>query len=107
MSSLAFLQTLRSYGIELTADREQLRYRAPKGVMTPALLTQIQAHKAELLALLREPAANTTDRVGRHGDPCPQCGETWQWPTAAGTWVCAWCFIRPSARQIVTKSALT
>ena len=101
MSTLALLETVRSYGIELTADGDQLRYRAPKGIMTPGLFAQIQEHKAEILALLQDASKALLGTVGRHGTPCPQCGDTWQWPTVAGEWICSWCVAgRPDLPQV-------
>jgi hypothetical protein len=90
---------------------------APEGVLTDELLAALRHHKADLLALLRPapvspaetdvaavpvasdagPAPVETEassprgQVGRHGMPCPQCGDTWQWPTTSGVWVCSWC----------------
>jgi hypothetical protein len=86
------LETLQQHGIELLPDGDTLRYRARKGALTEALRTQIQEYKPELLALLRGTPV-PLGHVGRHGAPCPCCGDTWQWPTTAGDWVCTWCFV--------------
>lgn len=47
---------LRRLGIELRVEAGALRFRAPKGALTPELRAQAQARSAELLALLEEPA---------------------------------------------------
>lgn len=79
-------------GCQITADGDTLRVQGPlRSTLTDELREAIRAHKAELLALLARSPANDTGHVGRHGEPCPQCGETWQWPTTSGTWVCSWC----------------
>ena len=48
------MKELRQRAIQLHVEGEQLRCRAPKGALTPALQTAIQQHKAELLAFLRQ-----------------------------------------------------
>ena len=50
------LREAAALGISLRADGDQLRVRAPKGVVTAALKAALTQHKAELLALLAEPA---------------------------------------------------
>jgi hypothetical protein len=92
MRATLLLQALQQRGIELHPEGDTLRYRAPVGALTDELRAQIQAHKAELLGLLAGTPANEA-HVGRHGRPCPQCGDTWQWPTTSGLWVCSWCFV--------------
>jgi amino acid adenylation domain-containing protein len=47
------LQDLRALGIELTADGDRLRIRAPKGVVAEEVRAEIAAKKADLLRLLR------------------------------------------------------
>lgn len=49
-----FLKSLATQGITLWAEGEKLRYRAPKNVVTPALLTELKAHKLEILQFLKE-----------------------------------------------------
>jgi len=44
-------------------------------------------------------------KVGRHGTPCPKCGDTWQWPTSRGGWVCSTCICAaPGPVQIATPN---
>ena len=62
MSAPWSLPTLKARGIELWAQGETLRYRAPPGTVTPDLLAALKAHKPELLQTLSkranlEPAA--------------------------------------------------
>ncbi len=48
-----FLTHLTSLGIKVWAEGESLRYRAPAGVLTPALKHALSERKAEILAMLR------------------------------------------------------
>ncbi|HEY4035382.1 MAG TPA: amino acid adenylation domain-containing protein, partial [Ktedonobacteraceae bacterium] len=54
MSAVEFLTELSKQGVKVWADGNQLRYRAPKGVMTAALLAKLAEGKAELLAFLSQ-----------------------------------------------------
>lgn len=54
MNLAEFLKHLSAQGVELWIHGDLLRYRAPKDVLTPTLLTKIKQHKAEILQLLRE-----------------------------------------------------
>lgn len=44
-----------SLGIELWAESGQIRYRGPRGAITPDLAGRLRAHKAEVLAILDPP----------------------------------------------------
>jgi thioesterase domain-containing protein len=57
VSLTAFLEDLRSRGIELRADGDQLRCAAPEGSLTPELRDQLQLRKNELLGFLRSATA--------------------------------------------------
>ncbi len=46
------LQRLAGLGIHLWSEEGRLRYRAPKGALSPELLEELRRHKAELLAWL-------------------------------------------------------
>ena len=48
----SLLKDLRQIGVELWADGDRLRYRAPHGVLTEMLRRTIAEHKSEVLALL-------------------------------------------------------
>lgn len=52
MTAIALLAELRLRGVDLTVEGGHLRYRAPKGVLTPDLRTAMAEHKVELLTLL-------------------------------------------------------
>ena len=54
VGTLEFLNYLREQGIQLYTDGERLRYRAPAGVLTPALREQLGQRKDELLRLLSQ-----------------------------------------------------
>jgi len=51
-SAIALVDEFRCRGIELWADGEQLRYRAPAGVLTPEFTIELKEHKAELIRYL-------------------------------------------------------
>ncbi len=57
MTFSALLSDLRQRGVELTAEGDQLRYRAPRGTLRPADLEILREHKFSLLDALREDAA--------------------------------------------------
>lgn len=52
MIAFEVLADLRHRGVELFVAGGTLRYRAPRGVLTPELRAALSAHKAELLSLL-------------------------------------------------------
>jgi hypothetical protein len=53
MTALDLIQQLHELGVRLTPLPDgSVRYRARKGVLTPALLDTIRQHKAELHALV-------------------------------------------------------
>ncbi len=54
MNTQELLQELSQRETELWVDGEQLRYRVPKGTLTPALLKELKQHKQEILQLLRQ-----------------------------------------------------
>jgi Condensation domain/TubC N-terminal docking domain len=53
VSTAEFLAHLRRLDVRLWADGERLRTSAPTGVLTPALLAELTARKAAILAFLR------------------------------------------------------
>ncbi|WP_244900913.1 non-ribosomal peptide synthetase, partial [Streptomyces nanshensis] len=64
-----FVAELRSHGVELYEEGARLRYRAPKGVLTPERLERLRDAKDEVLAYLGEQqhgAALVPDPGGRH-----------------------------------------
>ena len=54
MKKIEFVSYLQNLGVKLWMEQEQLRYRSPKGVMTPELKQDIVDRKTEILELLRE-----------------------------------------------------
>ncbi len=48
------LEELSGQGIEFWPDGDQLRYRGPRQVLTPSLLSQVKQNKAEILKLLKQ-----------------------------------------------------
>lgn len=73
MTATDFYSELTQHGVNVWLDGGALKYRAPQDVMTPALLADLKAHKAELIALLASnDAAFTLDRY-RHLVQCQQC----------------------------------
>ena len=51
-SAIALIDEVRRRGIELWTDGQQLRYRAPPGILTPEFTTELKEHKAELIRYL-------------------------------------------------------
>lgn len=64
MTALALLADLQKRDVVLAADGEALEVDAPCGALTPDLRAALVAHKAELLALLREPVATPEPVAG-------------------------------------------
>ena len=55
MSATEQLARRRTLGVELWADGDRLRVRAPTGVMTPELRAELAENKTELLEILSAP----------------------------------------------------
>jgi amino acid adenylation domain-containing protein len=53
MTIAEFLSHLNSLDVKLWAEGDQLRCNAPKGVLTPALQTELENRKGEILLLLK------------------------------------------------------
>jgi TubC N-terminal docking domain len=53
MNLQTLLEELNHLGVELQAVGDTLEYEAPEETITPVLLKQLKAHKADLLAVLR------------------------------------------------------
>ena len=54
MSAIEFLTELSGQGVKVWVDSDHLCYRAPKGVMTPSLLSKLAEYKTELLMFLSQ-----------------------------------------------------
>lgn len=52
MNLSEFIEEVFQQGMELWGSAEQLRYRAPKGVLTPELKDKLRQHKEKILACL-------------------------------------------------------
>jgi len=73
MSAPEIVAELRTLGVDLWQDGGQIRFRAPRGVLTEEWRTALRSHKAEIVDLLArdgEPAAVTHDEEARH-EPFP------------------------------------
>jgi amino acid adenylation domain-containing protein len=77
MTGAKLLDLLQGAGVELWADNEAVRYRAPKGALTESLRAAILTHKAEILQLLRENGRSANPnfpplvRIPRGGEQVP------------------------------------
>ena len=58
MTPAELLAHLQRQGVVLWADGDRLRYKAPKGLLTPALREELTERKGEILALLRQSNAS-------------------------------------------------
>jgi hypothetical protein len=64
MNAAEVLVDLQAKGVALAPDGDRLRWRAPKGAMTPELLARVREAKPALLALLSRPVpASDGDRT--------------------------------------------
>ncbi|MFI1588224.1 amino acid adenylation domain-containing protein [Streptomyces halstedii] len=68
MNANDLLEEFRSAGVRLWREGEQLRFRAPRGVMTEERLAELRRGKAELLAALAHTAGGP-EPEGPHADP--------------------------------------
>ncbi|MGV2829402.1 TubC N-terminal docking domain-related protein [Myxosarcina sp. GI1(2024)] len=64
MKVTELLENLTQQGVHLWSDRGKLKIHSPKGILTPALRTELAERKTEILALLRD-----TDRTARDSSP--------------------------------------
>ncbi|MGB8841467.1 MAG: condensation domain-containing protein, partial [Aliidongia sp.] len=54
MSAIKILSDLRHDGVQIWVDNDQLRYRAPKGTVSPQRLEVIRQNKTKLILVLKE-----------------------------------------------------
>jgi amino acid adenylation domain-containing protein/non-ribosomal peptide synthase protein (TIGR01720 family) len=74
VSPIELLSRLRDLHVQVIADGERLRVRAPEGALTPELQAALAAHKAAILALLKGSsavAAAPAPRAAAAGDALP------------------------------------
>jgi hypothetical protein len=57
MTPIDLLAGLAACGVRLTPQGDHLAVRGPRDVLTPDLLAMLRRHKADLMAILRQPAA--------------------------------------------------
>ncbi len=57
MNTQALLKKVEQFGIRLEVRGDKLRAEAPENLLTPELVAEFKAHKAELLDILRKPGA--------------------------------------------------
>jgi hypothetical protein len=63
------LARLQRLGVRLTVtDEGQLRYRAPQGVLTPALLGTVRRHREALGVLIRDGSAGKVPTASQHDE---------------------------------------
>lgn len=65
MTATEILADFSKQGVQLWVEGDQLRYRAPKGAITPTVRTLLSEHKTEIVALLRQ-------HHQEGGSPAPQ-----------------------------------
>lgn len=63
VSTTEFLSTLRRLNIKLSAEKDQLRCKAPKGVLTPELQAELLERKIEILAFLNTAKAAKDEKA--------------------------------------------
>jgi amino acid adenylation domain-containing protein len=63
MNTAEFLAHLKSLNIQLSANGDKLRYKAPPGAVTPEIKQELQARKAEILPLLQAVQAAPSQRL--------------------------------------------
>ncbi len=54
ISTVDFLAKLRSLGIKVSSEGGALRYKAPKGTLTPDLIAELRSRKAEIIEFLNQ-----------------------------------------------------
>jgi len=81
----ALLQELQSRGVQLTPEGDRIRYRAPRGALTPELRARLSEHKGEVLSVLQgqgellesAPAIEVRQQTGAVLIGSPRFGEIW------------------------------
>lgn len=72
MTAARLLTRLRGMGVQVWADGDMLRFRAPKGLVTPELKEEMRRYKPDLLELL-ERRLSTVELYGLLLRPCTEC----------------------------------
>ena len=90
MSAESALRAFTRRGGRLWLDADTLRYEAPVGVASPAVLDRLREAKPEVIALIQQLAGgySTAPDV-----PCAACRRSVGWfPSEHGDWRCRLCF---------------
>jgi hypothetical protein len=82
------LDALTRAGVTLTADGESLRYRAPRGALTPELKGALVCRKSDVLRLCQAPPADELSDVR-----CEVCRSRERWRWIDGRLLCRVCLI--------------
>ena len=83
MSASVLIANLQRRGVELAAEGDRLRYRAPRGALSPELLADLRSHKTEILAELIQDGNSASSAALESGVPAailidsPRYGEAW------------------------------
>jgi hypothetical protein len=80
MTSADLMAELRSRDIILEIEDGELVFDAPTGVITPEDISELRAHKAELLAILAGPGKPVEAPVPWPPTPLPWRPIVGQWP---------------------------
>ena len=72
MTTSEILANMSQLGIELWAENDQLRFRAPRGVLTPDLRAELASKKSELLSLLQERNGKDRQAPFKEITPAPE-----------------------------------
>lgn len=107
---LKLLSDCRSAGIQLTPiGSSDLKIDAPQNSLTPELIEQLKANKADVLRTLRvfrcdEIEEDWPDTVDvRDTTPCPKCGSLELWENLVGNWRCLRCDPPTRWRQFAAR----
>lgn len=80
MTAADLLIELKTRGVELRPEGDNLRYRAPSGALTPELRDAVKTRKAELLAALRDRQPAPTDYATLTSSPLvARVRAAWPW----------------------------
>lgn len=98
------LAKLRTCGAFIRVEGDELVVRAPRALLTPELVAELQSYKHELIQLLRlEQRAPHSAPVPLPTRPCNACrGRTWWWRAGVREWACVTCH-PPAVPEEVAK----
>jgi len=115
MTAEQVLSFVNQKGIILTADGDQINYKAPTGVMTPDVAEMIRKHKPGILGILNPvrksesipPYARTSDNQDFLPDDCDACPAGGFWEFKGPGMLCFYSayFLGKSAKQVECVTA--